>query len=41
LQPGRHRIVFEHPRLGTAEYTLDLKAGEQQVLLHRFAEPGS
>jgi serine/threonine-protein kinase len=41
LDPGRHRVVFEHPRFGTVETTLELSAGEQRVVRHTFEEASS
>jgi serine/threonine-protein kinase len=38
LAPGRHRIVFEHPKYGRAEYELDLAAGEERSVVHVFEE---
>jgi hypothetical protein len=38
LAPGTHRIVFEHPTYGRAEYTVELAAGEQRQLRHVFEE---
>jgi len=36
LEPGSHRVVFEHPTFGTAETTIELTAGEQRVVRHVF-----
>jgi len=38
MRPGRHRIVFEHPRFGRAEYDIDLGSGEELTLRHVFSE---
>jgi hypothetical protein len=38
LEPGSHRVVFEHPSFGAAEITLELSAGEQRVVRHVFEE---
>jgi tRNA A-37 threonylcarbamoyl transferase component Bud32 len=38
LEAGRHRLVFEHPTYGRAEYDLDLAAGEKRVVRHTFEE---
>jgi len=38
LEPGPHRIVFEHPRYGKVEYTVDLAAGETRMIRHVFEE---
>jgi len=38
MDPGRHRITFVHPRFGKAEYTIDLKSGEELTLSHVFEE---
>jgi serine/threonine-protein kinase len=40
LAPGRHRVVFQHPGLGRAEYTLDLRPGEERVIRHVYGDPG-
>ena len=39
LAPGAHKIVFEHPVYGRAEYEIDLAPGEERSLLHVF--PGA
>jgi hypothetical protein len=36
LPPGTHRVVFEHPRLGRAERTLDVEAGEERLVKNVF-----
>ena len=36
LEPGRHRVVFEHPRFGRAEYDIEVASGEQRVVRHVF-----
>ena len=33
---GRHTIVFEHPRYGTAEVVVDIDAGENRLVHHVF-----
>jgi hypothetical protein len=38
LEPGRHRVVFEHPAYGRAEEDLDLAPGEDRVVRHAFPE---
>jgi hypothetical protein len=38
LKPGRHRITFDHPRFGRADYTIDLESGEELTLRHVFEE---
>jgi hypothetical protein len=38
IEPGRHRVVFEHPSFGTAETTIELSAGEQRLVRHVFEE---
>ncbi|HXV78153.1 MAG TPA: serine/threonine-protein kinase [Candidatus Polarisedimenticolaceae bacterium] len=38
LEPGRHLIVFEHPRFGRAEYEIDLAPGDERQLVHRYEE---
>ena len=38
LAPGAHKIVFEHPTYGRAEYELDLAPGQERTLLHVFPE---
>jgi hypothetical protein len=41
MEPGRHRISFDHPRFGRAEYIIELKTGEERVLRHVFDQaPG-
>jgi tRNA A-37 threonylcarbamoyl transferase component Bud32 len=41
LVAGRHRLVFEHPTYGRAEYDLELSPGEERVVRHAFREaPG-
>ena len=41
LPPGSHRVVFEHPRYGRAEYTFELEAGQERLLRHVFEEAPS
>ena len=36
IESGRHTIVFEHPRLGTAEIVVDLEPGENRLIHHVF-----
>jgi hypothetical protein len=36
MEPGKHRITFNHPRYGRAEYTIDLAPGEQLTLRHVY-----
>jgi hypothetical protein len=36
LEPGKHRVVFEHSTLGAAEYDVELAAGETRLILHEF-----
>ncbi len=38
MKPGRHRIAFDHPRFGRAEYTIDLQSGEEMIVRHAFEE---
>ena len=38
LEPGRHRVAFEHSTLGAAEYDVDLAPGETRLILHEFDE---
>jgi hypothetical protein len=38
LEPGTHRVIFEHPSFGRAEYTLALGPGEQRSLRHVYEE---
>ena len=38
LEPGKHHVVFEHPTLGTAEYDVELGAGEARLVRHDFDE---
>jgi serine/threonine-protein kinase len=38
LEPGSHRIVFAHPRYGTAELTVDLEEGEERLIRHVYEE---
>jgi len=38
IEPGRHRVVFEHPSFGSAETTIELGAGEQRLVRHFFEE---
>ena len=38
LEPGPQRVVFEHPRFGQAEHTVELKPGEARVVRHVFEE---
>ncbi len=41
MEPGRHRITFDHPRFGRAEYVIDVRAGEERTVHHVFDEaPG-
>ncbi len=37
LEPGSHRVVFEHPTFGRAEVLIDLGPGEARTLRHVFA----
>ena len=42
LRPGEHRVVFTHPRYGTAEYDVQLEPGESRTIRHEFTEvPGT
>ena len=36
LEPGTHRVAFEHSTLGAAEYDVELAPGETRVILHEF-----
>ena len=36
IESGRHTIVLEHPRFGTAEVVVDLEPGEDRLLHHVF-----
>ncbi len=36
IESGRHTIVFEHPRFGTAEIVVDLEPGENRLIHHVF-----
>jgi len=36
LEPGKHRVAFEHSTLGAAEYDVELAPGETRVILHEF-----
>jgi len=36
MEPGRHRIIFRHPRYGQAEYVVNLKEGEERVIRHTY-----
>jgi hypothetical protein len=38
LGPGRHRVVFEHPKYGRAEYELELAPGEERSVVHVYEE---
>jgi len=41
LAAGLHRLVFEHPTYGHAEYDLEVTVGEERVVRHVFQEiPG-
>ena len=36
LPPGTHHVVFKHPRLGRAERTFDVEAGEERLVKNVF-----
>jgi len=36
LSPGEHRVIFEHPSFGRAEYTVELAPGEAEQLRHVY-----
>lgn len=36
LEPGTHRVVFEHPRFGRAEHEVTLAPGESKRLRHLY-----
>jgi len=38
IQSGRHTIVFEHPRFGTAQVVVELEPGENRLIHHMFDE---
>jgi hypothetical protein len=41
LAPGKHHVVFAHPRFGRSERTLDLESGEERVVQNVFQPPES
>ncbi len=38
LSPGRHELVFRHPRYGEVRKSLDIRPGERRLVRHVFSE---
>jgi len=36
LAPGKHRVVFSHPRFGRSEVEIDLSPSETRTIRHAF-----